>query len=301
MTDKSRRRIFAVAAVVLGFAVALGALEASLRATATAYSAMVRTPPETFQDGDDIKILCVGDSYTFGTGADGPDSYPDQLQRRLAPVVAPRSVKVINWGLPAQNSSEALLAVKSFYEDEPIPPDVLIVAIGVNDYWNHHLSVALSAQGNPLAELDSAMHGSRVFRLAKIMLGRGPIRAGKFYAKPNPEEAKDANLTSFRDNHSELFAAALTRNLSAMAELAKTHGTRMILLGYPDNGPDVDNAYAAVSDRYDIPLVVTRGFGRPAKEREALLSEDGWHPNAKGYTYVVDQVTPVVRKVLSPN
>ncbi len=83
----------------------------------------------------DYRILCLGDSFTFGIGASDRDhAWPAILQAKLRAALPGRSVDVINAGLPGQNSStlrehliERLAAVR---------PQVVVVCCGINNLWN---------------------------------------------------------------------------------------------------------------------------------------------------------------------
>lgn len=57
-------------------------------------------------------ILCLGDSFTFGIGAEKGFSYPDQLSRILEARQCGR-YKVINSGIPGSNSSMIAKSFKS--------------------------------------------------------------------------------------------------------------------------------------------------------------------------------------------
>src|SRR5262249_9907780 len=81
------------------------------------------------------RILCIGDSSTYGLGASDRErqSYPSQLQRILSGANASR-VQVVNLGLPGINSSQALLVLESNLDR--YRPSLVLACAGVNDPWN---------------------------------------------------------------------------------------------------------------------------------------------------------------------
>ncbi len=81
-----------------------------------------------------IRILCLGDSFTFGSGANPEFSYPAQLQRMLNDKMPKKSFEVINLGSPGKNSS--LLAQELPQIIKNYKPDIVLVMIGINDYCN---------------------------------------------------------------------------------------------------------------------------------------------------------------------
>lgn len=89
---------------------------------------------DSFKDKSSIKIICMGDSFTFGAGAMPEFSYPAQLQRILDNTISEKSFEVINLGYPDKNS--ALLAQELPQVIKDYNPDMVFVMIGVNDYCN---------------------------------------------------------------------------------------------------------------------------------------------------------------------
>ena len=63
---------------------------------------------------DEIRILALGDSVTFGTGVAVKDSWPMQLQRELQKL-SPNSVSVVNTAIPATTIQDITYAVKNVW------------------------------------------------------------------------------------------------------------------------------------------------------------------------------------------
>ena len=104
-------------------AVLLGALELWLRAHAL-------TPPRpTVVAPARQRVLCVGDSYTYGIGAPQGESYPDHLRRLLGDGWA-----VVNEGWPGANSSMMAERLPAWLSEAR--PDVVIVMAGMNNQHN---------------------------------------------------------------------------------------------------------------------------------------------------------------------
>jgi len=78
--------------------------------------------------GEEISILCLGDSFTFGWGANKGYSYPEQLERMLNSSGAKQKYHVINAGIPAQNSSRVLKHMQM--NIDKYNPDIVIVLTG---------------------------------------------------------------------------------------------------------------------------------------------------------------------------
>ena len=83
------------------------------------------------KDPEAVRIMCLGDSCTFG--APGDDSpYPYQLERQLEGMDLEREHQVINAGVDDHASINAQLRLPRLLAFEP---DILIVYIGWNDMW----------------------------------------------------------------------------------------------------------------------------------------------------------------------
>lgn len=80
-----------------------------------------------------IRILCAGDSHTYGLGAPKGKSYPDFLRSYLD-ASAGGKFEVVNLGKPGLNT--AMLARRLNEVMEVFRPDMLIVMTGANDNWN---------------------------------------------------------------------------------------------------------------------------------------------------------------------
>lgn len=77
------------------------------------------------------RVLAVGDSCTFGSGAGSADTYPAQLERRLGALRPDLDFEVLNAGVPGFTSYQALryLEIEGF----DLEPDAVIFGTGVND------------------------------------------------------------------------------------------------------------------------------------------------------------------------
>jgi tetratricopeptide (TPR) repeat protein len=80
------------------------------------------------------RILCVGDSYTYGLGVDKEDSYPAQLEKIIKKESGKDDIEVINCGVPGYNTP---LLEKNFAKILDVnKPEIVLIMIGANDHWN---------------------------------------------------------------------------------------------------------------------------------------------------------------------
>jgi len=90
---------------------------------------------QTPTSDDEYRILCIGESMTFGTYWHEPDqSWPRQLETRLRQERLGRNIRVINAGVVGINSDGILEHLDEWLET--YRPHVVISMIGINDIGN---------------------------------------------------------------------------------------------------------------------------------------------------------------------
>ncbi|MBN1586943.1 MAG: hypothetical protein JW937_05870 [Candidatus Omnitrophica bacterium] len=125
---KKRRLLFPLLALLLG----AGLLEAGLWAA----GAVLRVAYHSGKGpaGAQTKILCVGDSFTFGVGAPWGQAYPNYLEtmlREQAPAGLQDEIRVYNAGIPGMSSWELREKLDNLLDR--IHPQIVLVLIGSNN------------------------------------------------------------------------------------------------------------------------------------------------------------------------
>ena len=87
-----------------------------------------------------VRILCVGDSYTFGTGVHEEDTLPAQLQRELTTRAPGVAIECINLGIGGANAYDN--AARTDAIGLPLEPDVVLHLFLFNDVWQMERGVA---------------------------------------------------------------------------------------------------------------------------------------------------------------
>jgi hypothetical protein len=117
---------------LLGIALlSLVVVEFALQLLALAVPQLMRraSPPA---DGAAFRILCLGDSHTYGWGVERSEAYPAQLEQLLDS--SSGRFQVVNLGVPSSNSSQLLNRLPGYLSRHR--PDLLVVTIGANDAVN---------------------------------------------------------------------------------------------------------------------------------------------------------------------
>lgn len=75
----------------------------------------LRDPPTALSSvSSEYRVLCLGDSSTFGVGVSSQDAYPAQLQRFLQERMPTRHVTVFNGGVPGFSSLQGSLYFRKY-------------------------------------------------------------------------------------------------------------------------------------------------------------------------------------------
>jgi tetratricopeptide (TPR) repeat protein len=122
-----------------------------------------------------IRILCLGDSFTFGSGAEPGYSYPEQLEVLLNKNNPNLKFEVYNKGgcLPGLNSSQVLKMLDKDMAE--YKPKIIIVLIGTHNEWNlvnsNYFLFTTKGWRNYFYRFDSLLTRLRIYKLLKITIG----------------------------------------------------------------------------------------------------------------------------------
>lgn len=176
------------AALVLGLALAAPAADAAPKEQAGIPTAC-RVPsallqsrhslPRTFgklRRGEPVKIVAIGSSSTYGTGASGPEAtYPSRLEADLRQLFPGSPITVVNRGIPGDTATTMLARFQRDVIDQQ--PDLMIWQTGTNS--------ALRS-GNIDSFTDEVLKGIRIAQAAHIdVMLLGPQYAPRFESAPN--------------------------------------------------------------------------------------------------------------------
>lgn len=120
------------------------------------------------------RVLCVGDSFVFGTGVQDDETWPAQLQVLFDGEAQERSIEVWNCGIPGFDTVQEI----AFLEERLLPfdPDLVVLCYYINDAQIGEEKMARLSWFNRLLKRWSkenpqglAKHVRSVSRLAEIL------------------------------------------------------------------------------------------------------------------------------------
>ncbi len=252
-----------------------------------------------------IRIVCIGDSSTFGWGVDDEYTYPTLLEARVHRAGGP-DVEVFNLGIPGFTSRHGLGVLRHYALD--LEPDIFVFSFGANDARR-----VLRPVDGVLSQ-DDGWRGT--VRFAALRLRTYQLVRKMVFALSDP--------TARRVDEQELVPAVsdtqYVANLKAMARIARAHGGRSVFLAVCAQPPMVQQM-RDVAEAIQAPMVdaftlfvqhvddlkahrqyadevrhYENIYGRETMEKQWRLyvTTDGCHPNRAGMSLIADALAEAI-------
>lgn len=220
----------------------------------------------------EVTVLCAGDSFVFGTGG---TPFPRQMEGLLAEGPGSRRFRVLNMGTPGQNS--ALLAQVLEAHLRAWRPEVLIVLVGQNNYWNVN---RLRATQRPVPwrlTLRGLLSHSRVYKFLRVFF-IGVRDTGFHYPDTPTAEVRTEDGRARAEGADDLLQA---HSFESRGEPAKA---LELYRGYMGRNPRDAAGYAGAArvlfsqgKPKEAEAVLERGAGAErSPELEKVYHELGW-------------------------
>jgi lysophospholipase L1-like esterase len=242
--------------------------------------------PDPELDGDGgLRVVCLGDSFTFGWGVEDADTYPVQLEAALEDVLAARvagdtahsgprrspvSAEVLNVGLPGYNTWQE----HRLYEKlvRPMAPDVVVLGWYLNDLdpLSYGVTGTLAPLDHPLAGTALLDYWVRKLRKKYPRFEfEGFDQAAAQEIKPYYDQNRP--LVEHNSGHPEArpYVERNLADLGALLDDLKADGVTPVLAIFPSVG-QVDFLKAARADKpaaeYEADLAIIARIQRDLTE-----------------------------------
>lgn len=261
-------------------------------------------PKRAFVDPTSLKILALGDSYTFGIAGEKQTSaligYPEIVGAALASEAS--SAEVVNLALPAMDSGQALETFRRFLRRENSHPDIVLICLGINNVAFVKFTECL-AQHDPGAVRASTRAASWWYRhsftfrllffglraLGGYSLVGGEINDYLSYSEQSLLQWKDESVKGWVE-------CCLADDLREIVSIARVVRAVPILVTYHQETFAVD-VQRRLAKELGVPLVDVALAARQA-DPELLARFQGnrreWHPDFCGYLAVAGLVAQTV-------
>jgi lysophospholipase L1-like esterase len=194
------------------------------------------------------RVLCMGDSSTFGWGVESEEAYPSLLGEELRRRHPGVRVEVVNLGVCGYSSQQGKVLLER--EGVRYEPDLVTISYGSND-WSRVPEPYDEVYRRNLrwtGALREFLHGSRAYQIYSAFLMR-TLRGG---GGVDVNALKDAAL----DMPFNVGPDRSTTNLIAMVDRVREMGADPILVANCTPG-EMDEPIRRASDRSGAPLLDT--------------------------------------------
>jgi len=159
------RRKFIV--FLLGIVVCLVALEGGLRLTGYFCLKNAARDKVNQKEANSYIILCVGDSFTYGSGAPSDKSYPRQLEKLLNADNSKVTYQVINRGVGGYNTFSILSKLGGWITE--FNPDLVVILAGGNNIWYAQGYIKYTKEKTLSARIYDSIQSIKVYKLVKLL------------------------------------------------------------------------------------------------------------------------------------
>jgi lysophospholipase L1-like esterase len=228
-----------------------------------------------------FRIVCLGDSWTFGANVGTEQTYPRQLQRLLEQQFPGARFEVLNLGVLGYSSFQGLELWKR--RAEALEPDLVVIGYAMNDarmagYRDKDMVAAKTAPRTAakVAGLLTHFESFKLLRYLALTTKSRPRSVGEYV-----QQAADAAANGTGDMYetfepwTRVGPTDYERNITELIGLAKRRGAGVILVY---NDLDLDSRYRAtlraIARTRGIPLVDSSELIAAARRRREEDLED---------------------------
>lgn len=253
------------------------------------------------------RVLCLGDSLTFGDGVAVGDTYPKQLEVLLNSVGA-RRYEVINAGVPSYDTWQE----GTFFKTRGIEfkPEIVVLGFYSNDVVPRPPAVqtlltgggTLRRQGLDGFVPDVVVHLLKRSRLVLFLKDR----LGKLGSALHPSSEflhQQSLLEGIPNDFVEQGWQEVEASLMVMAELQKPHKFKFLIVMFPmaeqlmreHPNAQYQVRLKAIAEKYHIPIIdLQPSFSREFRGFESLFIEWDGHPNPQAHRLAAEELARVL-------
>ncbi|ANM31465.1 hypothetical protein ABI59_20675 [Acidobacteria bacterium Mor1] len=253
------------------------------------------------RDASTRRVLCIGDSYTFGWGVPEEEAYPAQLHETLRASRPELDSQVYNLGVPGYNTVQEFHLLRQ--QSERYEPDLVILGFVMNDgepqanMWRDPQRRYRFVNSWVLAELRHQVN-QRLFdgepRLRTGLDLHEPYHLTDRYLRPMLEGSRKWEATR--------------KAFFEMAAWCAEQDIPLLVVIFPDFTQPFDEEYAygpiheEVLDwsRQNEVNVIDLFHGFFGRDHRSFQVPGDGHPNGEAFGRIVDEILPTVERILGP-
>jgi len=254
-----------------------------------------------------LRLLGLGDSFTFGVGVGEEHTFLRRLEGRLA---GQRPVEVLNAGTQGYNTRDQQVTLENRWL--ALTPDIVLVVFYLNDiyrdesavaFWNNGEGDGVYLQPTGLARyshlLDWCQYSWRVRNLRRRMISH---YSQAYFTNPRAFFAED------RSSSRQMDWPASRAALARIVELSEIHGFRVGLAIFPELMSLEDYPFTAIHTFIDetcgelgLPVHDLLPAFQGLEDRRLWVHPTDHHPNEIAHDIAAGSLEDFVRKQLLPD
>lgn len=283
-------------------------LEIALRFCGFVYISMhkVKGVQEFERSREDIYVLCLGESSTFGIGAEPMNSYPKQLEKKLKDYYGNDHIKVIAPNHVGNGTSQISARMGGYIR--LYNPKLIILMAGVNNevaLTESNIVKFLNGTTTDIIKVKMLiiLDSLRSFRFIRNLYMKFVVRSANFkhvrfingggrsiFKLLRPPDMPPAWIYAFAKKNGEAFVELWRYDIKKMIEEAKNKNINILLMTYHRNPAYLKSEeYVSMANNEKVLLVRNDETFEALFKKEVIedyLSNDGWHPNKLGYSII---------------
>ncbi len=241
-------------------------------------------------DAGSIVFICLGDSMTYGLGADREHSYPIQMPEFWKYRYPNIPIKVYNIGIAGYSTSNSMNRLARFFVETPdAKPDFALILLGINNRWNLQGATfwdwEKDAKKDNYAEyLASKLQLGKVFNMAAeneaALIEKARNTTGVKYNHMLYKQGWDMFFESFDD---ELLIRWIDRDMDRIVKMLREHDIQPVFLPYHFPVlPQLNDLIREIAQKHSALLL---DIEKPAAyyESRKMFAVDDYHLNTEGY------------------
>jgi len=259
-----------------------------------------------------LRVLCLGDSYTFGAYVDDEETWPAQLESALSELIPSRPLEVINAGISGFTIVDELDFVKE--QGLGLEPDLVVVAFVLNDLAD----LTRRVSSREMLKRSSVENASFPMGPIKARLRQTAIYNALFLIKAYVRRSTGSDPTIQQVDIRHLLAPPYDQatldlferyeqHLGEMKRLLDSNKTPLVLLVFPyweqiskGASDEAQRRLAAIAAKLELPVVdLLPAYRRhdPTGRRFFHMPWDH-HPSARGYRRAARELSASIEPLI---
>ena len=298
-------------------------------ARVTSNSLGLRSPEVRPKEKNELRILSLGESSTFGVGVTDDQTYSALVASFLQEQTPSRRFTALNAGVSAWSSFQSLKYLE--LRGLELEPDIVLFYHELNDYLpstlrdssNTELGALKTDQQLYESRVHSIsrtlLHSSALFRYLRSLYAYSTIQAFNSEEFDNPlltiglpdiglpsrlarVEGKEWNPMNFNDKSLGRRVSEVERNLNLqrLADLCQTNGITLVVIHPAYRG---STQHSCSLTRFcgdnNVPMYEAYEALHPSGLQRGAMFHDSWHPNAEGHRRLAQGLAEIIEQKMS--